>query len=39
MQNPYGDGCASERIVEVLRSVGLGEKLLIKKAPPIGLVS
>ena len=32
MQNPYGDGTASEKIVSVLTSVPLGEKLLIKKA-------
>ncbi len=31
MQNPYGDGHASEKIVSVLASVPLGEKLLIKK--------
>jgi UDP-N-acetylglucosamine 2-epimerase (non-hydrolysing)/GDP/UDP-N,N'-diacetylbacillosamine 2-epimerase (hydrolysing) len=31
MQNPYGDGQASEKIVSVLTSVPLGEKLLIKK--------
>jgi UDP-hydrolysing UDP-N-acetyl-D-glucosamine 2-epimerase len=31
MQNPYGDGHASEKIVSVLTSVALGEKLLIKK--------
>ena len=31
MQNPYGDGHASETIVKVLTSVPLGEKLLIKK--------
>ncbi len=31
MQNPYGDGHASETIVSVLTSVPLGEKLLIKK--------
>jgi len=30
MENPYGDGRAAEKIVEVLRSVLLGEKLLIK---------
>jgi UDP-hydrolysing UDP-N-acetyl-D-glucosamine 2-epimerase len=32
MQNPYGDGHASEKIVGVLMSVPLGEELLIKKA-------
>jgi UDP-N-acetylglucosamine 2-epimerase (non-hydrolysing)/GDP/UDP-N,N'-diacetylbacillosamine 2-epimerase (hydrolysing) len=31
MQNPYGDGNASEKIVSVLTSVPLGETLLIKK--------
>jgi UDP-N-acetylglucosamine 2-epimerase (non-hydrolysing)/GDP/UDP-N,N'-diacetylbacillosamine 2-epimerase (hydrolysing) len=31
MENPYGDGHAAERIVEVLRSVTLGEELLIKR--------
>lgn len=34
MVNPYGDGHASERIVEVLASVPLGEKLLRKQAAP-----
>lgn len=33
MENPYGDGHASGRIVEVLTSVPLGEELLIKRAP------
>jgi UDP-hydrolysing UDP-N-acetyl-D-glucosamine 2-epimerase len=32
MMNPYGDGHASERIVNVLTSVSLGQKLLIKQA-------
>lgn len=32
MPNPYGDGHASERIVEVLASVPLGEALLHKRA-------
>ena len=31
MENPYGDGRASEKIVEVLTSVPLGEELLVKK--------
>ena len=35
MTNPYGDGTASERIVEILGSVPLGEKLLIKQAVPL----
>jgi UDP-hydrolysing UDP-N-acetyl-D-glucosamine 2-epimerase len=33
--NPYGDGRASERIVEVLTTVPLGEKLLTKRAVPL----
>jgi UDP-hydrolysing UDP-N-acetyl-D-glucosamine 2-epimerase len=36
MSNPYGDGCASQRIVSVLASVPLGEELLIKHARAIG---
>ncbi len=32
MQNPYGDGHASEKIVSVLTSVPVGERLLVKKA-------
>jgi UDP-N-acetylglucosamine 2-epimerase (non-hydrolysing)/GDP/UDP-N,N'-diacetylbacillosamine 2-epimerase (hydrolysing) len=32
MANPYGDGHAAERIVEVLTSVALGPELLIKRA-------
>ena len=31
MTNPYGDGHASEKIVEVLTSVPLGEQLLLKQ--------
>lgn len=31
MDNIYGDGCASARIVEALASVPLGEQLLIKR--------
>lgn len=31
MQNPYGDGQASEQIVSILTSVPLGEELLVKK--------
>ena len=30
MTNPYGDGCASERILKVLREVQLGPSLLMK---------
>jgi UDP-N-acetylglucosamine 2-epimerase (non-hydrolysing)/GDP/UDP-N,N'-diacetylbacillosamine 2-epimerase (hydrolysing) len=32
MVNPYGDGTASQKIVEVLTTVPLGQELLIKKA-------
>jgi UDP-N-acetylglucosamine 2-epimerase (non-hydrolysing)/GDP/UDP-N,N'-diacetylbacillosamine 2-epimerase (hydrolysing) len=35
MTNPYGDGHAAERIVEVLTTAPLGEKLLIKRAIPV----
>jgi UDP-N-acetylglucosamine 2-epimerase (non-hydrolysing)/GDP/UDP-N,N'-diacetylbacillosamine 2-epimerase (hydrolysing) len=31
MENPYGDGHASERIAAVLASIPLGEELLIKR--------
>ncbi len=31
MENPYGDGHASERIAEIIASVPLGEELLIKR--------
>lgn len=34
MQNPYGDGHASERIVNVLTTLPLGPELLIKRAEP-----
>ena len=33
LDNPYGDGHASERIVRVLTSVELGAALLVKRAP------
>jgi UDP-N-acetylglucosamine 2-epimerase (non-hydrolysing)/GDP/UDP-N,N'-diacetylbacillosamine 2-epimerase (hydrolysing) len=33
--NPYGDGDASRRIVEVLAEVPLGETLLLKRALPL----
>lgn len=36
MENPYGDGCASQRIVSVLTSLPLGEELLIKRTRAIG---
>ena len=32
MINPYGDGHAAERIVDVLAGAPLGEKLLMKRA-------
>ncbi|MGC2637611.1 MAG: UDP-N-acetylglucosamine 2-epimerase [Acidobacteriaceae bacterium] len=35
MTNPYGDGSAAERIVEVLTRVPLGPELLIKRAMPV----
>jgi len=35
MTNPYGDGHAAERIVEVLAKVDLDERLLIKRALPL----
>ena len=35
MTNPYGDGHASERIVETLANVKLGDELLIKRAVPL----
>ena len=37
MSNPYGDGHAAERIVSVLASTPLGEKLLMKKASELPL--
>jgi UDP-hydrolysing UDP-N-acetyl-D-glucosamine 2-epimerase len=36
MANLYGDGCASQRIVDVLTSVSLSEELLIKRARAMG---
>ncbi len=35
MANPYGDGHASERIIEVLANVSLDQRLLIKQAPEV----
>jgi len=35
MANPYGDGHAAERIVEVLTTAPLGQELLIKRAMPV----
>ena len=34
MTNPYGDGFASDRIVEVLTTVPLSEALLVKRHVP-----
>ena len=36
MTNPYGDGRASERIVEILANVALDDELLTKRAAPLG---
>jgi len=33
--NPYGDGDASRRIVDVLARAPLGEELLVKRAAPV----
>jgi UDP-hydrolysing UDP-N-acetyl-D-glucosamine 2-epimerase len=35
MTNPYGDGVASQKIVEVLTTVPLGQDLLMKRHPPL----
>jgi UDP-N-acetylglucosamine 2-epimerase (non-hydrolysing)/GDP/UDP-N,N'-diacetylbacillosamine 2-epimerase (hydrolysing) len=35
MTNPYGDGHAAERIVQVLTTCPLGQELLIKRAMPL----
>ena len=35
MTNPYGEGVASEKIVEVLATVPLGEELLLKRHAPL----
>jgi UDP-hydrolysing UDP-N-acetyl-D-glucosamine 2-epimerase len=35
MENPYGDGHAAERIVDVLTSTPFGPQLLIKRAMPL----
>jgi UDP-hydrolysing UDP-N-acetyl-D-glucosamine 2-epimerase len=37
MTNPYGEGLASEKIVEVLTSVPLGEELLVKRHSPLNI--
>lgn len=39
MTNPYGEGDASEKIVEVLTTVPLGEELLLKRHAPLGALS
>lgn len=39
MSNPYGDGRASERIVEVLTGVVTGKKLLVKRATPLATLA
>jgi UDP-hydrolysing UDP-N-acetyl-D-glucosamine 2-epimerase len=39
MTNPYGEGVASEKIVEVLTSVPLGEELLLKRHAPTRALS
>lgn len=39
LENPYGDGRASERIAAVLADVEIGDRLLVKRAPsglPVG---
>ncbi len=35
MTNPYGDGHAAERIVQVLTTCPLGQELLVKRAMPL----
>lgn len=35
MENPYGDGRATERIIQVLTTTTLGQPLLLKRATPI----
>jgi UDP-N-acetylglucosamine 2-epimerase (non-hydrolysing)/GDP/UDP-N,N'-diacetylbacillosamine 2-epimerase (hydrolysing) len=35
MINPYGDGHAAEKIADVLSSIELGERLLVKRALPL----
>ncbi len=36
MTNPYGDGRAAERLAEVLTSVSVDDRLLLKRALPLG---
>lgn len=35
LQSPYGDGHAGERIAEILSSLPLGDRLLVKRALPL----
>ncbi len=35
MTNPYGEGHAADKIVQILTSIDLGEKLLLKRAPAL----
>jgi UDP-N-acetylglucosamine 2-epimerase len=37
MTNPYGEGFASDKIVEILTTIPLGEELLMKRHAPIDL--
>jgi len=30
-KNPYGDGCASQRIVDVLKNIEINDKLMLKE--------
>jgi UDP-hydrolysing UDP-N-acetyl-D-glucosamine 2-epimerase len=39
MTNPYGDGHAADRIVKVLTTCPLGQKLLIKRAMPLSTIA
>src|ERR1700683_5236588 len=39
MNNPYGEGVASEKIVEVLTAIPLGEELLMKSHAPLDVPS
>lgn len=39
VENPYGDGHASERIVQVRTTTALGMSLLVKRAAPLGPVA
>jgi UDP-N-acetylglucosamine 2-epimerase len=39
LQNPYGDGHATERIVECLKTIKLDERLLVKRFFDVSLVA